>query len=497
MARALKRARSVAIRKILGAPRGLLVLEFLLESVLYSLVAAALGLSLAEVALALTPLGELLGQVHLDLSSDPQLLAGTLLAALLVGLTSGAYPAIYLSAWMPAAAFSNRGGGVARGARVREGLVLLQFVMAVGVVAATLVMTAQMHYVASAPLGFQSDNLVTVTIRGVDRFDRVAALAQELKRNRDVLAVTQAQVPPGARFTGGGFVFAENAAGEMQSVDGDILEVGADFLKTLGIELVQGEDLPADAAGRSGQVYVVNEAFVRARGWKNAIGRQVQPGRVIGVVRDFHMQSLHAPIMPLALTLLGDARKREPETRWPFVQRSILIRISGRNFPATMRHIESVMTHFDPGNPFEYAMMNDSLADMYATDRRMLTLIAVFATLCTGIACLGLFGLTAFATEQRAREIAIRKVVGASPWQVVWLLSRRVLLLIGIGGLIASVVAWLVMDEWLTGFAYRVGVSPLLLVLSIALAAGVALATVALQSLRAACADPADTLRYE
>jgi putative ABC transport system permease protein len=218
---------------------------------------------------------------------------------------------------------------------------------------------------------------------------------------------------------------------------------------------------------------------------------------VVGVVRDFHMQSLRATITPMALTLLGDGRAREPEARWPFVQRSVLIRISGRNFPATMRHIESVVKRFDPGNPFEYTMMDESLAGMYGTDQRMLTLIAIFAALCTGISCLGLFGLTSFATERRAREIAIRKVIGASAWQVVWLLSRRTLLLIGAGGVIASAAAWLVMDEWLAGFAYRVKVSPLLLALSIALAAAVALGTVSLQSLRTARADPADTLRYE
>lgn len=496
-ARALKRARSAAIRKILGASRGRLLLEFLMESVLYSLAAVALGLATAEVVLALTPLGELLGQVRLDLSSDPQVLGGALLAGLLVGLAAGAYPAVYLSAWMPTAAFSSRGGGALHGARVREVLVLLQFVMAVGVMAATLVMAAQMHYVASTPLGFQRENLVMVTIRGVDKFDRVPVLAQQLKRNSDVLSVTQARVPPGPRFSGGAFVFAENAAGQMQSSNGDILEVGADFLKTLGIDLVEGKDLPADTPGRSGQAYLVNEAFVRARGWKSAIGRQVQEGRVVGVVRDFHMQSLRATITPMALTLLGDGRAREPEARWPFVQRSVLIRISGRNFPATMRHIESVVKRFDPGNPFEYTMMDESLAGMYGTDQRMLTLIAIFAALCTGISCLGLFGLTSFATERRAREIAIRKVIGASAWQVVWLLSRRTLLLIGAGGVIASAAAWLVMDEWLAGFAYRVKVSPLLLALSIALAAAVALGTVSLQSLRTARADPADTLRYE
>jgi putative ABC transport system permease protein len=179
------------------------------------------------------------------------------------------------------------------------------------------------------------------------------------------------------------------------------------------------------------------------------------------------------------------------------VQRTLIIRISGRDFEGTMKHIEAVMRRFDPANPFEFTLLDESLGSLYETEHRMLTLIAIFATLCIFIACLGLFGLTAFATESRAREIAIRKVLGASSWQVVMLLARRILVLIGVGGVIAAAVTWNVMDEWLAGFAYRVNVNPLLLVLAVVLAAAVALATVTLQSVRTARADPADALRGE
>jgi putative ABC transport system permease protein len=220
-------------------------------------------------------------------------------------------------------------------------------------------------------------------------------------------------------------------------------------------------------------------------------------GRIVGVVRDFHFNSLRDPINPLMLELISDDPTRVPAARRALVQRTIIIRVTGRDFAGTIGHIEEVMRRFDPANPFEYTLLDEGMRSLYETERRMLTLIAVFATLCIFIACLGLFGLAAFATERRAREIAIRKVLGASPWQVVWLLSRRVLLLIGIGGVIAAVVAWLVMDEWLAGFAYRVSVNPLLLILSVTLAALVALGTVSLQSLRTARADPADILRYE
>jgi putative ABC transport system permease protein len=392
------------------------------------------------------------------------------------------------------AAFASRGGGAAASARLRELLVLLQFVMAVGVVAAALVMDSQMRYVANTPLGFQRENQVLITIHGLGNFAHVPALARELKRNPQVLAVAQAEQPPG-QF-GNMVVAGTNQKGEPFSMKYATTGIDADFVPTLGLSIVAGRNF--DPGARAGRQFLVNEAFVRQIGWgDDVIGQPYFDGRIVGVLRDFHFRSLRDPIVPLMLDTISDDPKRVPEARRPFVQRTLIVRISGRDFSGTIRHIGNVMRRFDPANPFEYTLLDEGMRGLYDTERRMLTLIAVFATLCIFIACLGLFGLSAFATERRAREIAIRKVLGASPLQVVWLLSRRVLLLIAIGGVIAAAAAWLVMDEWLTGFAYRVGVNPLLLVLSILLAAGVALGTVALQSLRVARADPADTLRYE
>jgi putative ABC transport system permease protein len=495
-ARALRRARSVAIRKILGAHRSRLLLECLGEAVLYALAAALIGLALAEVAVTLTPIGELLGQqVRFDLSSSPALLGIVVAAAAVVGLLAGAWPAVYLSSWMPAAAFSTRGGGAASGARVREVLVLLQFVMAVAVVAATLVMAAQMRYVARTPLGFERENQVMVTIRGTDNFARVPVLAQQLRQHPEVIAVAQAQQPPG-NF-GGTITGGTDEKGQPFSVQFSGTEVDAGFVPALGLEVVAGENFSTDP-GVDGQV-ILNEAMVRQLGWKDdAVGQTfLGAGRVVGVVRDFHFSSLRERIGPMVLGLLSDDPTRTPEAQRPFVQRTLIIRVSGRDFGGTLQHIEAVMRRFDPANPFEYRLLDETLGTLYETEQRMLALIATFATLCVLIACLGLFGLTAFATERRAREIAIRKVLGATSWQVVMLLARRILVPIGIGGIIAAFVAWFAMREWLAGFAYRVDVNPLLLGFSILLAAAVALVTVMLQSLRTARADPADALRGE
>jgi len=494
-ARALRRARTVAIRKILGARRSRLLLEGLGEAVLYSLAAAVLGLALAELALTFTPIGALLGQqVHFDLPAGPALPGIVLAVAAVIGLIAGAWPAIYLSSWMPVAAFAARGGGAASGTRLREALVLLQFVMAVGVVAATLVMASQMRYVATTPLGFQRENQVMVTIRGTSNFARIPALARELRQNPEILAVAQAEQPPG-RF-GSSIVSGTNSEGKPFSLKYATTAVDAAFVGTLGIPIIAGRDF--DATVRGGRQLIVNQAFVRQIGWgDDVVGQQFMDGRIVGVVPDFHFRSLREAIAPLMLESISDDTASVAEARRAFVQRTLIIRISGRDFAGTIRHIGNTMRRFDSASPFEYTLLDEGMRSLYDTERRMLTLIAVFASLCIFIACLGLFGLTAFATQQRSREIAIRKVLGASPRQIVWLLSRRVLWLICIGGLVAAVAAWAAMDEWLAGFAFRVRINPLLLMLAILLAAGVALFTVALQSLRTARADPTDTLRHE
>jgi len=496
-ARALRRARSTAIRKILGASRSRIFVEVLGDAVLFALASAVLGAALAEFAITLTPIGEMLGPgVQLDLSADPALILWILGGAVVVGLAAGLYPAIYMSSWMPVAAFASRGGGAASGARLRETLVLLQLMIAVGVVAATLVMASQMRYVANRPLGFDHENWVMITIRGTDNWLRVPALAAELRQDPKVLAVTQTQSPPGLH-EGGGVMPAENARGEMQPAEIAVMEIDSGFTTAMNVGIVAGQDLPADARTRSGEHYLVNETLVRHMGWSDPIGRRIGGGRVVGVVRDFHFQSLRQPIGPLALVALSDDPQRIAEARRPFVQRRLMVRASAERFPETLEHIEQVMRRFDPGNPFEYELLDESLKQVYATDRRMLSLIAIFAALCIFISCLGLYGLTAFVTERRSREVAIRKVFGASAWQVVLLLARRTVLLTAIGGVLAVAIASIVMNEWLSGFAYRVSVSPILLSLSIVLAAGVALGTVALQSLQTARADPSETLRDE
>jgi putative ABC transport system permease protein len=236
-------------------------------------------------------------------------------------------------------------------------------------------------------------------------------------------------------------------------------------------------------------------------GWTEPLGKRIvlggQRGRVIGVVQDFNFKSLHSPIEPLAMFPLVNDFAETPELARPFERRFMVVSISGEDVSGTLADIEHLMSVLDPRHPFEYTFLDDALNNLYKSEQRLMRLIGIFAALCIFIACLGLFGLASFTTEQRTREIGTRKVLGASTWQIIGLLSRRIMLLVVIAAVLASVIAYFAIDQWLSSFAYRAGINPLIFFVSAAGAAALAFATVALQSYKTASADPVHALRYE
>jgi putative ABC transport system permease protein len=234
-------------------------------------------------------------------------------------------------------------------------------------------------------------------------------------------------------------------------------------------------------------------------GWTNPIGKRVQAngdGRVVGVVQDFNFKSLHHQIEPLVLVLANNDMSRIDDLNKPFQQRHLILDIAPDGVTQTLSHAERVMADADPKHPFEYRFLDDALDEQYKTELTLTKLIGIFAAISIFIACLGLFGLAAFTTEQRSREIGTRKVLGATAWQIVGLLARRILVLVLIASVLASVGAYFWIDEWLADFAYRADINPLIFLLSAAAAGVVAFATVAAQSWRTASADPVHTLRY-
>jgi putative ABC transport system permease protein len=217
---------------------------------------------------------------------------------------------------------------------------------------------------------------------------------------------------------------------------------------------------------------------------------------VIGVVEDFNFRSLHKPLEPLVLFPLSNDFSAVADLQRPFVQRLLVVNVSGDDIRGTLDYIGSVLTQADARHSFEYEFLDTQLDNLYQADRRLMRLIGIFAAICIFIACLGLFGLAAFATEQRTREIGTRKVLGATTMQIITLLAQRIMAIVLVAAVLASVLAYFAIDEWLTGFAYRAGINPLLFALAAAAAAAVAFGTVALQSLKIARADPVHALRH-
>src|SRR5690606_5442266 len=242
------------------------------------------------------------------------------------------------------------------------------------------------------------------------------------------------------------------------------------------------------------------QALVKAMRWDEPIGKRLtlggQRGRVVGVVEDFNFKSLKSRIEPLVMMRLDNDLSQVQEMNRPFQQRFLILALSGADTGQVLEHAERVMAEADPRHPFEYRFLDEALDAQYGSERALTRLIGIFAAISILIACMGLFGLAAFTTEQRTREIGTRKVLGATSWQIVALLARRILVLVVVASMLAGVGAYFAVDEWLAGFAYRAGINPLIFVLAAAVAAAVAFATVAAQSWRTASADPVKSLRH-
>jgi putative ABC transport system permease protein len=490
-ARAAQRTRAIGLRKILGASRASLITQFLGESLLFALLATVLAVILVEVLTSLPAVSALFGKtLTLDLFGRPWLALGVLGFGLAVGLLAGLYPAVYLSSFMPLTALVGRYG--TGGLRLREALVFIQFAISIGVIACTLLMGQQMRYIANLGLGFDKENRLLVTLRDRDVVSRESTIATELEKLPGVLAVATTNVIMGGDFPHvNGKV--ENQEGAMTDLGFNLMPIGNDFIPVMGIEVVEGRDFSRRLLTDVGASYIVNEAFVRAMGWDDPLGKRVSigtgayPGPVIGVVRDFNFKSLRTGIAPMAMV-------RSPDGAG---ERILVISIGPEGVRETLQRVQKLFAELDPVHPFEYSFLDEDLDRLYVSEERLMKLTTIFAAICILVACLGLFGLAASATEQRTKEIGVRKVLGASTVAIILLLARRVLVLIAAGAVVAAIAAWFAMQEWVSGFAYRAGLNPAYLLLA-ALGAGVvALLTIALQSWRTARGDPVQALRYE
>ena len=496
-ARFARRSREVGMRKILGAGRGQLVAQFMAEAFGFTLISLVLGVLLVEVALTLTPIDSLLGKhLVLNLTQEPQLLGWLLALGLGIGLVSGLYPAFYLSSVMPLSALLSDQKAGRASIRLRELLVLVQFTISVGVIASTLLMWTQMRYVSDKDLGFKKENRVLIDVHGVDQIKKIPTLKTELLKNGNIIGVTASGGVLGEDMPINGFQ-VESATGEMETTTVTHMNVADDFLEVMGMKLLQGRDFRKRLLTDVGTSFIVNETMVKRMGWKNPIGKKINDGRVIGVIQDFHYASLHTEIAPYALHPFNDNFDNVPANLRIYILRHMIINIAGKDIRKTLSFLRDKFTQFDPKHPFEFKFLDDSLNELYQSEEKLMELTGIFSGICIFIACLGLFGLAAFTTEQRTKEIGIRKVLGATTAQIILLLSRNILLLVIVGAVIASLLSWYVMQQWLDGFAYRAAINPVIFLLAAIAAGAVAYVTLAMQTFKTAQANPVRALRYE
>lgn len=497
VARSLKRAKEIGMRKILGSSRTSLLFRFFGESMLFSLVAMVFGFALVELALKFTPLNDLLGK-HLEfrVTSEPVVILWIFGLGILIGLLSGIYPALCLSSLSPLSALAGPQRRHWTVLSIRELLVLIQFTVSAIVIACTLFMTQQMHYLSSKPLGFGKQNRVLIDLHGFDITEKYELIKNDLLKDSHIKGISaSSQMISTGQMVPSSLGMVANKDGNLEATSFYYIRVKEDFLDAMGIKVISGRDFSKKLLTDMGTSFVVNESMVRARGWKDPIGKRIElgpyRGGVIGVVKDFHFKSLHSPMEPFAMWLFNDQDFRNT------LPLTMVVSVAENELQPTLGILQQKFAQYDPRHPFEYALLDDSIDKLYLSEQRLMKMTGVFSAICIFISCLGLFGLAAFSTEQRSKEIGIRKVLGASAGQIITMLARKTLLLVLASSVAASIMAYFAIDEWMAGFAYRVGINPAIFLVSAAIVIAVAFITIALQSYKTAQANPASTIRYE
>ena len=491
-ARASRRAHEVGVRKAAGAGRGALIRQFLGEAWLLS--GLALGLALGLVSLALPTFEALTGkELGGLLWGAPWSLPALGVLAVGVGLLAGSYPAFVLSAFRPAEVLKGTVPGLRHG-RLRRGLVVFQFAVSAFLIVAAGVVGDQLAFIQQKNLGYDQEHLVVLPIRSDALRQGYQPFKEAVRAVPGVAGVTASANLPGGGDYGIPIVVEGRDPADTPSMR--ILAVDADFIETLRMDLTAGRAFSADrAADGSGGAFLLNEEAVRQLGWDagEALGRTlsmpvvgIDPAPVIGVVDDFHFRSMREAIGPLAFFV--------PPPPWYAI---FTVRLRPDGVEATLAALEATWTQFEPDHPFTYSFLDDQIAALHAADERVRVLLRYATGLAVFIACLGLFGLAAFTAEQRTKEIGVRKVLGASLPTLVGLMTREFLVLVLAGVLIAAPVAYLALDRWLDDFAYRTPLEPGTFAVAALLALAVAALTVSYQSVKAALADPVDSLRYE
>jgi putative ABC transport system permease protein len=491
-ARSAERGKEVGIRKSIGALRSQLGVQFLVETVLLSLIALVIALGL--VSLVLPYIDKLSGR---NLSPiffmHPGLLVAVFIGTILLGVLSGLYPAIYLSSFQPVKVLKGGGDTGKSKGTFRNILVVGQFASAIFLMIATILIFRQLNYMRNQDPGFDRDQVITIRLHGIT-IRKYALLKEELSASPLVAGVTGAWDQLGSHWGELGFGFWPGN-GPMRVLFTPGIFVDPDYLSVYKIQLAAGRNFSREKYALARE-FIINETLGRellkdqpGMPLSSLIGKHFggdTTGSIVGVSKDFNFNSLHYKIEPM---FLGNA------TTWGFSTMSV--KINGRQSSQAIAFIQSTWKKVFPEYPFNYQFLDDHFKEIYRTDAQISRMVAIMAGLAILISCLGLFGLASFSTEKRTKEIGIRKILGASIKDVVFLLSRHFIVLVLIANLIAWPLAWLALHQWIQNYAYRVAISWWVFVLAGLAALLIALATVSFQAINTALSNPVKALRTE
>jgi putative ABC transport system permease protein len=488
-ARAAKRGKEVGLRKVLGAHKKMLISQFMGEAVMTSFL--ALIISIGIIHTVLPWFNQLTGkQIEISLFTNLPLLGSLIALGIIVGLFAGSYPAFVLSSFEPIEVMKGKSGATGTKNFLRKTLVVSQFVISISLIICIGIVYKQLHYIHNKDMGFDKEQIVMADF-GFNQFNQYGALKTELLKNHEIQAVTLigGSVPGKEEVIENGFVPGGSPAEEQQWFS--VMFTSHDFEKVLNIEFLQGHSFQignsTDSVG-----YIINESAAKALGWGDdvvgksldqAFNGQIQgTGTVIGLVKDFHYQPLYVPIKPLVMRLGGNV---------------LSIKVRSEDLQKTVAAIQAEWSKQFQDNPFRYSFMDENFNKIYTKEDKFSRTIQYFSGLAVFIACLGLLGLSSYATEGRKKEIGVRKVNGATTFELVMLLIKDFSILILIAFVISIPVAWYFGTMWLDNFAYKTDIGVFIFILAGIISLGLAILTVSYHTIRAARANPIQSLRYE
>ncbi|GAB4029114.1 ABC transporter permease [Spirosoma jeollabukense] len=485
-ARSTARAKEIGVRKAIGSQQTQLIGQFLTESTLLSFLALVVSLLLVQ---GLLPLFNDVAAKNLFIDLWNVQTMGVLVGfSLLIGLASGLYPAFLLARFKPVTVlkgtFTNSGSGIL----LRQLLVVFQFTISIVMIVGTLVVYQQLQYMRHTQLGFNQEQVLVLPLKTPAIQQTAKVLKDKLLQNPAIKGVSLTNGSVGGDINDKS-TFSFYVGGKEQSISTEYFSVDQDFVSVLQIGLKEGHNFSTELVNDSTDAVLVNEAMLKRLGWKNRTAGLIELDTkripIAGVIRDFHMRSLHNKIEPLVL-VLHQARGDK-----------LLVRLTPQNVPGALTYIRGIYERVNPNQPFDYTFLDQTFAQQYRADERKGNLFLGFSAMAIFIACLGLFGLATFTAEQRRKEIGVRKVLGASATSLIALLSKDFLKLVFIALVLGTPLAYFAMKRWLADFAYRVELDWWLFALAGLLAVGIAFFTVSFQSIRAALVNPVKSLRSE